>query len=161
QLRPMPGALHYWLIHVFMYVLPVEIAGKVFLSLYLILFPLSVLTLARTLGRSPWLALGAFPLAFNRNWAYGYGGYLFSPCLALVALSALLRFLDDGRQRSLTIFLLTATACLLAHPVQWMVLTVAALVLVVRHRQPGRRAASALLALAPSVLYFVAIVAAE
>ena len=67
RIRPVPYVAFYGTIHLLMYVMPIEVANKLFLSAYLVLFPLAILSVARALGRSPWLALGAFPLAFNRT----------------------------------------------------------------------------------------------
>src|SRR4249919_981703 len=57
RIRPVPYFLFYLVIHLLMYVVNIEVANKLFLSAYLILFPLSILALARAVRRSPWLAL--------------------------------------------------------------------------------------------------------
>lgn len=97
RIRVVPYFLFYGSIHALLYVFPIEVANKIFLSAYLILFPLSVLSLARALGRSPWLALFAFPLAFNQNWIYGFASYLMSVTFALFALAALVSYLETRR----------------------------------------------------------------
>src|SRR5688572_9910696 len=99
RIRVVPYLLYYGSVHLLTYVFPIEIAHKLFLSGYLVLFPLSVLSLARALGRSPWLGLGAFPLCFNQNWIYGFASYLMSVALMLFALAAMLRVLRDGQRR--------------------------------------------------------------
>jgi hypothetical protein len=97
RIRVVPYFLFYGTIHLLLYVVPIEIANKLFLSAYLILFPLSVLALARALHRSSWLALFAFPLCFNQNWIYGFASYLMSVTFSLFALAALLRYLETRR----------------------------------------------------------------
>src|SRR5512140_2068704 len=76
RIRIVPYFLFYWSIHMLMYLFSIEVANKLFLSAYLILFPLAILYLSRSLRRSHWLALGAFALCFNMNWIYGFSSYL-------------------------------------------------------------------------------------
>jgi hypothetical protein len=65
RIRIVPYMLFYWTIHMLLYLFSIETANKIFLSVYLIVYPLSILRLARSLGRSRWLALGAIALAIK------------------------------------------------------------------------------------------------
>jgi hypothetical protein len=107
--RPWPGTLVYWLLHLALYFFQIETAGKIVLCLYLVLFPISIAVLARALGRSPWLAILAFPLLFNRAWMFGYSGLLLGGAMMFFALAMLIRVMDRGRgQLALILFSLLA-----------------------------------------------------
>src|SRR5205823_2739105 len=80
RVRVVPYLLFYFLIHVLLFVFDIEVANKLILSAYLLLYPLSIWALARALGRSRWLALGGFALAFNPGWIYGFTSYLLATC---------------------------------------------------------------------------------
>jgi hypothetical protein len=151
SVQPVPGILFYFLVHLLMYVAPIEVANKIVLSAYLILFPLSVLALARALGRSPWLALGAFPLAFSRNWIFGYGGFLLGTVLAFFAFAALVRLLERGRDRDVLLLLLLSLGTYFAHVLTWLVFGLAAMGVVLAYGRSWRRGLSALIAIGPSV----------
>ena len=97
RVRVVPYFLFYGAINLLLYLVQIETANKIFLTAYLILFPLSVLAVARAVRRSPWLALFAFPLCFTQNWIYGFASYLMSVTFALFALAALIRYLDTRR----------------------------------------------------------------
>jgi hypothetical protein len=152
RIRPVPYFLYYASMHLMMFAASIETANKLFLSAYLVLFPLSVLALARVLGRSPWLALGAFALAFNRNWIYGFSSYLMGTCFMLLAFTALISFLREGRERDL---LLVSVLCLLtylSHVLPWAVFGAGAIALLIYDRRRWRRGLSVALAVSPSVL---------
>ena len=67
---------------------PIEIAGKLSLSLYPLLIAIVVLRLGRRLGRSfaPWGALLFFPLAFNQEYFLGTLNYILSLPILILAL---------------------------------------------------------------------------
>ena len=157
RIRPVPYFLFYLSIHLLLYVFQIEIANKIFLSAYLILFPLSILALARALKRSPWLVVGAFALAFNQNWIYGFSvvpdGYLFHVFLV----GALIRYLG-GRPLAHPSSLVPARRFLayFGHVMPWFCFGL------VRHRlllmslaRAGSAACSASLAMLPSVGFAV------
>jgi len=108
---------------------PLEIAHKVVLSAYLIGFPLAVLALARALGRSPWLAMGAFVLAYGPSVNYGYEAYLLGAALFFLALAALVRYGDLGGRGRLAWLAAVLTLLYLAHALPWgLALAIVALV---------------------------------
>ncbi|MEO6951243.1 MAG: hypothetical protein ABI321_05465 [Polyangia bacterium] len=152
RVRMVPYWLFYGSIDVLMYVVDVETANKLFLSAYLVLFPLSVLAVARALGRSAWLALFAFPVAFNQNWIYGFTSYLMSVTLALFCLAALLRWLETRRAVYVVALGVCVTLCYLAHIMPWFLFGLCAIAILLLHArrwQPGLVAAAAML---PSVV---------
>jgi hypothetical protein len=161
RVRVVPYLLYYGTIHLLMYAVPIEIAHKLFLSAYLVLFPLSVLALARALKRSPWLALGAFPLAFNQNWIYGFASYLMSATLMFFALAALLRWLADGRRSDAIWLGLLSLLCYLGHILPWFVLGCCAIVILVDGWRGWRRGLVAAAVLLPSLVLAVSNVVAE
>jgi hypothetical protein len=153
RIRPVPYFLFYLVIHLLMFVCSIEIANKLFLSAYLILFPLSILSLARALKRSPWLALGAFPLAFSQNWIYGFSSYLMGTTFMFFSLAALLRWLDGESRRNLIILGVCCTLAYFGHVMPWACFGACAIALVILYRRHWRRCLWAALAMSPSVMF--------
>lgn len=76
NLVPLPYWAHYYTVHLLTYVTrSVEVANKIFLTGYAVALPAGVWALARRFGRSPWLALFAFPLVWNFNLGDGFIAY--------------------------------------------------------------------------------------
>jgi len=156
RVRPVPYFLFYLAIHVLLYVFSIEVANKLFLSAYLILFPLCVLALARALKRSPWLALAAFPLAFNQNWIYGFSSYLMGTCFMFLSFAWLIRWLDGGRVWTVVGL---GVACILAyfsHVMPWFCFGLCAIAILLVRVRDWKRGLWASLAMLPSVLFAVA-----
>ena len=65
-------------------VMPVDVAARVFLTLYVFALPWAAMALARALGRPPALGLLAIPLALNANLYYGFIAYCWSVVAAAV-----------------------------------------------------------------------------
>lgn len=72
---PLPYWVHYYACHLLAYLVPVEVANKIFLTAYALALPFGLAALAKRFGRSPWLALFAFPLVWNFNLAEGFISY--------------------------------------------------------------------------------------
>ena len=156
RIRPVPYFLFYLTIHLLLYVFSIEVANKIFLSAYLILFPLSILALARALRRSPWLALAAFPLAFNQNWIYGFSSFLMGTCFMFFALAALIGWLNDGRRWHLFALSVSTILAYFGHVMPWFCFGLCAIALLVLHLRDWRRCAGAALAMMPSVAFAAA-----
>jgi hypothetical protein len=152
RIRIVPYFLFYWTIHMLMYLFEIETANKVFLSAYLILFPLSILYLAKVLRRSAWLALGAFALAFNMNWIYGFSSYLMGTAMMFFALGGLIRYLREGTQGSLFMLFAACGLAYLSHVMPWAVFGICACVLLVHYRHHWQRGLRASFAMSPSVI---------
>src|SRR5438067_7487967 len=90
NLIPLPYWGYFFPVHLLSYVFPIEIANKIYLSLYAALLPLSVAALAERMGRNRWLSLFSFPLVFNMNFSYGFITF----CIGLVVLSFAIVVLD-------------------------------------------------------------------
>lgn len=86
SLGPVPYWAYYALCRVLTPLFGVEIANKLFLSLYALLLPLGALLLARRFGKSPWVALFAFPLVWNENLFLGFISYVAGIAVLLFAL---------------------------------------------------------------------------
>lgn len=152
RVRLVPYVLFYWLTHVLSYVVRIEVANKLLLSAYLILFPLAVLSLARAIGRSRWLALGAFAIAFNPGWIYGFSSYLLGTCFVFLGWAALCRWLDGGRRRDAVAVGVTTILAYLAHVLAWTLFGAGAIALLALERRRWGRAVVAAAAMAPSLL---------
>ena len=155
RVRIVPYFLFYWSIHMLMYVFSIEVANKIFLSAYLILFPLAILYLSRVLRRSHWLALGAFALAFNMNWIYGFSSYLMGTAMMFFALAGLIGYLRYQSQVSLLVLFVATMLAYLSHVMPWAVFGVCAIVLLLYHWRRWRRGISASLAMFPTVIMAV------
>jgi hypothetical protein len=156
RIRPVPYFLFYLSINLLMYVFQIEVANKIFLSAYLILFPLSILALARALRRSPWLALGGFVLAFNQNWIYGFSSYLMGTVFMFFSMAALIRWLNEGRRPQAIWLGISTVLCYFSHVEAWFCFGLCAISLLVLHRRSWRRGLWASVAMLPSVLFAVA-----
>src|SRR5688572_2353390 len=94
--EPQPGELtpywaHYLALEWLGRVMPVDVAARIFLSLYVVALPFAAMALARALGRPPSVALLVIPLALNGNLYYGFIAYCWSVVLMLWALALLAR----------------------------------------------------------------------
>ncbi|HEX4458640.1 MAG TPA: hypothetical protein VIA18_11760, partial [Polyangia bacterium] len=139
RVRPVPYFLFYFTIDLLMYVVPIEVANKLFLSAYVVLYPLAILSLARALKRSPWLALGGFLLAFNQNWIYGFSSFLMGTAFMFFSLAALFRLLDDGRARHAWALAVFCILCYFSHVEAWFCFGIAAISMLILYRRQWRR----------------------
>ncbi len=97
-------------------VLPVAIAGKVFLSLCLLAVPLSIWWLVRTANPGhDWLALWGLLLSYNLFFLEGFVNYAFGMAACFVTITLWLRYLDQPTLRRWLLVLLAATATYFAH----------------------------------------------
>ena len=94
NLIPLPYWGYFLPVHLLSYLMPIEIANKVYLSAYALLLPASTALLARQMGRSHWLAFFAFPLVFNMNFSYGFITFCAGVVVLTFALVVLDRFLE-------------------------------------------------------------------
>lgn len=128
---PVPGSGYAYLVHLLAYPLPIEIANKLWLTLYTLAVPASLGAVALRFGRSPWLALLGCPLVFSG--ALASGPLSFSaglPC-ALFALAALDRMLERPSARRAAAVVALALGAYFLHPAAWLLFHCLALVLVV------------------------------
>ncbi len=155
-----PGIFYYAAMDLLLYVVRIQIAQQILLSLYVLAFPLATWSLAKALGRSPWLALCSFLLIFNRNWIFGYTGFLLGSAACVYAWARAIEFLDDAT--SLRLVMLTAWGGLLylLHPLALLLFFAGEVGLVLgdgRGRRSLRRGLSLLLAALPWLLLLAAV----
>jgi hypothetical protein len=152
NLIPLPYWGYFFPVHLLSYLLPIEAANKVYLSAYALALPLATASLARQLGRSPWLALFAFPLVFNMNFSYGFITFCAGLVLLMLALVALDRFLAAPTRRRAVALALLTLGLYTTHVLPWMFFGVASLVLACCHGWHPRRVAAAFALELPSLL---------
>jgi hypothetical protein len=87
-LRLTPYSLEYWLTHAFAQFVSIETAGKLLVSLYVLLMGAVVVRAARRLphAHTPWALLMFFPLIFNQTYFLGFVNFLLSVPLLFLAL---------------------------------------------------------------------------
>jgi hypothetical protein len=152
NLLPVPYWGYFFPVHLLSYVFQIEIANKIYLSAYLLAFPLGAALLAQRMGRSVWLSLFAFPLAFNFNFSFGFITYCAGATLLLYALWVLDRFLEaPSRGRAVALGLLTL-ALYTTHVLPWLFFGVAAMVLLFCHGWRPRRMLAAAGLMLPSLV---------
>ena len=76
NLVPLPSWAHYYTVHLLTYLTrSVELANRIFLTAYAFAVPTGAWLFTRRFNRSHWLALFAFPLVWNFNFADGFIAY--------------------------------------------------------------------------------------
>lgn len=86
NLVPLPYWAHYGFLYLLAPLTGLEVANKIFLSLYAVALPTGALCVAQRFGRSPWLSLFAFPLIYNANLADGFIAFVGGAAALLFAL---------------------------------------------------------------------------
>jgi hypothetical protein len=76
-LFPRSRIVHIFLLHFLSYTVPTEIAGKIIVSAYVLLFPLSVLSFIRSLDGDRYASLLSFPFIYNYNVLSGSLSFFF------------------------------------------------------------------------------------
>jgi hypothetical protein len=151
NLLPVPYWGYFYPVHLLAYVMSIEAASKVYLSAYALALPVGVALVARRIGRSPWLALFAFPLVFNFNLSLGFVTFCGGLALYFYAVYALDVFMETPTRRAAAAVGLLALALYFTHILPWMFYGVSAAVLIVTHGWRPRRMAAAVALLAPSL----------
>lgn len=139
NLKPAPYWGHYFPVHLLAYLVPLEVANKLWIGLVALALPSGVAVLARQLGRSPWLALFAAPFVYGYCFALGFLSFCGGVALFPWALWALEAFLDEptaGRGLALT---LLACALYLMHVMPWVVFGLSAGIILCSHGWRPRR----------------------
>ena len=81
-------------------VFPVLIAGKILISMYVILFPLSAFYAITSVSKNPWCALFLlFPFIFSRVFYMGFYNYSFGLAFFLLSLGYYLRYFRNPGAR--------------------------------------------------------------
>jgi hypothetical protein len=99
ELFPRPNVFH--LLFCSLKLFPsVEMANRLFLSLYALLLPLSALFFTRRTGGDRWHSVASFVLLYNMSVSWGFVGFFFSIPLVLIFAGLLVGYFDRGGWRS-------------------------------------------------------------
>ena len=160
ELTPYLG--YYYVVSLLNWLLPLELANRVFLSVYVAGLPLSLAFLLKSLKRPTWPALLALPFAYGDSFAWGFINYCASLPLALVTCGLFVRAIDTevGQRRPWAIGLAVSLVAVLLFHVQafaWLGVALPFLLLTTPapEGKTWRARVPALLGVSPGVLLFV------
>jgi hypothetical protein len=97
ELTPYLG--YYYLVSLLSWLVPLELANRLFLSAMVVGLPLAMAFLLRSLGRPRWPAVLAVPFAYGDSFGWGFVNSSASFVLALVAAGLFVRALADRERR--------------------------------------------------------------
>jgi hypothetical protein len=155
---PKGHVLHTLFLHLASYCVPLEIAGKLLVSFYILLLPLSLLFYIRSLGGDRWVVFLVFIFVYNFCLMWGFIGFCLGCVIFLIIMGVLVRYnrlsgeVPLAYTGAISLLLLLA---FLAHAMIFFLSLIAFLVtLLVTHR---RRIAGYrhILAVVPAALFFV------
>lgn len=123
---------------------PIEIAGKLALSIYPLLVALIVVRLARRAERAPWCALLFFPFVFNQQYFFGNIAYFLSlPMIVLALLDFEAFFAAAPSAGSIARHAAWQIALVVTHPLSYLAFVglalIDALLLARRTNEPWRK----------------------
>ncbi len=159
ELTPYLG--YYYAVSLLNWLLPLELANRVFLAAYVAGLPLSLAFLLRSLKRPTWPGLLALPFAYGDSFAWGFINYCTSLPLAVLTCAFFVRAIEDAPRRRAWAGALAASlvAVLLFHVQAFAWLGVALPFLLFTTPAPEGRTwrarVPALLGVTPGVLLFV------
>ncbi|HME91384.1 MAG TPA: hypothetical protein VKE49_08160 [Myxococcaceae bacterium] len=177
QLTPYLG--YYHAVSLLNWLLPLPIANQLFLSAYVIGFPLSLAFLLKSLGRATWPCWLSLPFAYGDSFAWGFVNYCSALPLAFLCCGFIVRAIAYPRRSRWSVGLaLSLVAVLLSHVQVFAFLAIALPALLLMTRAPEDAAArklplwnrtgrllatrwAALIALVPGVALFAAWVIAR
>nr|MBA2485980.1 hypothetical protein [Nitrospira sp.] len=141
-------------------VVSIETAGKIFLSMMIVLFNVGLHALGFVvMGRPHWSALTATFFAFNYTFAYGFVNYTFGLGVFFLTLAAWLRMRSDWNVGRLLLMTLLALTCYFSHLSSFIFLGIAIGCLtgldLVRTRALRSRDLLGLLPLVPTVVVYL------
>lgn len=160
QLTPYLG--YYYVVSWLNWLLPLELANRVFLAAYVAGLPLSLGFLLRSLRRPTWPALLAIPFAYGDSFAWGFLNYCTALPLAFLTCGVFVRAIEDaaGRRRWAIAVGVALVAVLLFHVQVFAWLGVALPFLLLTTPAPEgrdwRARIPAVVGVLPGVLLFIA-----
>jgi len=90
---------YYYLVSALNWLLPLEVANRVFLTAYVVGMPLGLGFLLRSLGRPVWPSLLALPFAYGDSFGWGFVNYCAALPLTLLCCGLFVRALEDTPRR--------------------------------------------------------------
>ncbi len=159
ELTPYLG--YYYVVSLLNWLMPLELANRLFLSAYVAGLPLSLAFLLRSLKRPTWPALLALPFAYGDSFAWGFINYCAAIPLAVVTSGLFVRAIEDAphRRRWAGLLAVVLVTVLLFHVQVFAWLAVALPLLLAMTPAPEgtswRARVPALFGVVPGVLLFV------
>ncbi len=149
--------LYYYGADLLAYVMSVESASKVFISLYILGLPLSVIYALRVFGKNQWLGLLAFPLAFSYPFYMGFVSYCLSMPLLIAGLGLWESLLRRPTRRRMILAGLHLPLLFFTHSLTFLLMMVIVALLLLFHeiRRPRLLLKRALLALPGLGLFLI------
>ena len=159
ELTPYLG--YYYAVDLLQFFFSTDTANRIFLSGYVVAFPLTFAFLLRSLGRDSWPALLTIPFAYGDSFSWGFINYCSALPWALVAAGCFVRAIERvERRRAWATTLAVALVLVLLFHVQvfawlglalpWLLFTTPA-----QEGKTWRARVPALLGVLPAVLLFV------
>ena len=161
ELTPYLG--YYYLVSLLSWVVPLELANRLFLSAMVAGLPLAMAFLLRSLGRPRWPAVLTIPFAYGDSFGWGFVNSSASFVLALLCMGLFLRALTDApvRRRWALAHAAMLVGVVLMHVQGFLFLALALPLLLVTTRapedgpgRPVRPRLAALFSTIPAVLLF-------
>ncbi|XXF75884.1 hypothetical protein P2318_22875 [Myxococcaceae bacterium GXIMD 01537] len=90
---------YYYAVSALNWLLPLDVANRLFLSAFVVGMPLALAFLLRSLGRPTWPALLSLPFAYGDSFGWGFINYLASQPLAILCCGLFVRTLTDTARR--------------------------------------------------------------
>lgn len=153
-IKPVPYFAYYALVHLVASATGVEIANKIVLSAYVLAIPVAGLAFAARTGRSPWLSLLTFPLAYSYSWAHGFQPFNVGLAALLFAIVAVDVFLERPRLGAGAAVAILGLICGLSHPIALFGLYASVIALLAALRPRLKPALVLLLLVSPGALLF-------
>jgi hypothetical protein len=151
---PVSYLLHYVLAWLLSFVVGVEIAHKVVLSLYVLSFPCAAFFWCRASDRSAWLSFCTVPLAYSVTWAHGYHAFDAGIAACLFAITTQDRLLDQPRFKSWAVATLVMLVCYFGHPLTLATAWLCTVVLWDARRPSLSAIGLSIVSLLPSLLFY-------
>jgi hypothetical protein len=158
ELTPYLG--YYYAVGLLHWLVPLELANRLFLTGYVIGLPLSLAALLKSLGRPTWPSLLALPFAYGDSFSWGFINYCSAMPLAFLSCALFVRALRDAEHRArwAARHAGALVLVLLFHVQAFAFLALALPWLLLMTRVPGggwRARLPALLSVVPGVLLFL------
>uniref|UniRef100_A0A7C3YU42 Glycosyltransferase RgtA/B/C/D-like domain-containing protein n=1 Tax=candidate division WOR-3 bacterium TaxID=2052148 RepID=A0A7C3YU42_UNCW3 len=98
RLFPMHNTLHLFFTYLFSFLFPLEISNKIYVTLSLLLIPLSLLFFLKSIGANEYFSLLGFLLSYNYNLFWGFMGINLGTALILFLIGYEVRYLKGERR---------------------------------------------------------------
>lgn len=155
---PKCNIVHILILYLLNFILPVQIAGKVLLSLYVFLLPFSLVFLIKSLDGNRWIALLSFLFIYNFSLMWGFNAYCLAIPFFFMALSIFFEYSKKPealtyRQAVLILFFLLII--FLTHPLVYAITLTALFILLFLSHGLNLKKYKVILLSLPSLLIFL------